>query len=574
MKILHISHHIGCMRDHAYIYNKLNFDYEFWKFPKGLFRITKEVANNIWNEKKNYFNSFDYIVTSDTAPLSRIFMENISELKPTVIVWICNRFDYNMEGDQTFYDLFRKISIDNTDKFKIIPYSDFEGVWCKLKNINHLDTITPIGINLNELEYKIDGLEELKNGYINDPNAADKYDNVEELKDKIFISIYGNENLFFKINEIFKLNNINCFNGGYKNSKDLKYSNGIVIFPDQFSKLATFETIQNEIPVFLPSEEFLIKLHPTFNNNIRYWFNSPTGNLDNNLIKYCEWYRFKDCRIYFDSIEDLIFKIKNLTPEIIKEKKEMCRKYGKEIEEKNIEMWKKIFFYNKNLIVISSAIHTNQTPLSYTERRSFFSHEQRFKQTLETIESLKKHIPDVYIVLVEGTNLIDEYKTILLSKVDYLYEAYNDPIAKENINGPNKGLGEISSILSYFESDHFNVNKNLFKSYSKISGRYKCCSNFNFQIIDDSIVAKFDFNNNHHPSKIWMSTMFYTVPKNLFNEFLEIMKLCCKNEELKECIALEHIFPIILINNGIKFYNKNDLNVDGEYGPWGGYVKH
>jgi len=329
------------MRDHAYIYNKLNFDYEFWKFPKGLFRITKDIANKIWNEKKNYFNSFDYIVTSDTAPLSRIFMENINELKFNVIVWICNRFDYNMEGDQSFYDLFRKISVEHVDKFKIIPYSDFEGIWCKLKNINHLETISPIGINLNELEHKIDGREELKDSYINDPNASTKYNYLNELKDKIFIPIYGNDNNFFNLKEIFEQNNIDCFNGGYNYSSDLKNCKAFVTFPDAFSKLITFETIQNEIVVFLPSEEFLIKLHPTFNNNTRYWFNSPLGNLDKNLITYCEWYRYKDCRIYFDSIEDLIYKIKNLTSEIVKEKKEMCRKYGKEIEERNIEMWKK-----------------------------------------------------------------------------------------------------------------------------------------------------------------------------------------------------------------------------------------
>ena len=117
------------MRDHAYIYNKLGFEFEFWKFPKGLFYITRDIANTIWNERKDYFNKFDYIVTSDTAPLSRIFMENIQELKPNIIVWICNRFDYNMERDMSFYQIFNKIANENKDKFKIIPYSDFEKVW-------------------------------------------------------------------------------------------------------------------------------------------------------------------------------------------------------------------------------------------------------------------------------------------------------------------------------------------------------------------------------------------------------------------------------------------------------------
>jgi len=343
-KILHISHHIGCMRDHAYIYDKLNFQYEFWKFPKGLFNISKDVANNIWNEKKDYFNSFDYIVTSDTAPISRIFMENIDELIPIVIVWICNRFDYSMERDASFYEIFNKISITQQSKFKIIPYSDFEDIWCKMRGISYcMNTITPIGINKRELDYKIDELNELKQSYVEDSNAKDMYTDTNELENKMFIPIYGNDNLFLNIKDIFEKNNIAYFNGGYKHPEDLKKCAGLVTFPDAFSKLITFETIQNEIIVFLPSEQFLIQLHPCMNNNTRYWFNSPVGYLNNELIKFCEWYRYKECRIYFDSIEDMIYKIKTITPEIISDKKKWCRIYGDLIEKENINKWQNIF---------------------------------------------------------------------------------------------------------------------------------------------------------------------------------------------------------------------------------------
>ena len=63
------------------------------------------------------------------------------------------------------------------------------------------------------------------------------------------------------------------------------------------------------------------------NNNISYWFNNPYGKINLDIIKYCEWYRYKECRIYFDSIDDLIIKIKNLTPEIIQLKKNWCKIY-------------------------------------------------------------------------------------------------------------------------------------------------------------------------------------------------------------------------------------------------------
>jgi hypothetical protein len=332
------------MRDHAYVYDKLGAEYEFWKFPKGIFNITKDLARTIWNERRQYFNSFDYIVTSDTAPLSRIFMEHVNELTPTVIVWICNRFDYNMEKDPSFYQLFNKISIEYQHKFKIIPYSDFEAIWCKARGINHvLPTITPIGINNRDLDIHIDGLKELETNYTKDPNATHMYTSVDELNNKMIIPIYSNDNIFFNLKTIFQENDIEFFNGGYKHPADLQHCKALITFPDAFSKLITFETIQNEIIVFLPSEEFLIELHPIKNNGTGYWFNCPVGHLNKKLIKLCEWYKYPECRIYFDSITDLIHKIRTLSPEIICEKKTWCRHYGKLIEETHMDMWKQIF---------------------------------------------------------------------------------------------------------------------------------------------------------------------------------------------------------------------------------------
>ena len=344
MKVLHISHHLGCMRDHAYIYHTLGFECKFWKFHSGLFRITADIAKTIWIERKDYFNSFDYIVTSDTAPLSRIFMENIHELKAKIVVWICNRFDYNMEGDNSFYDIFNRISIYHKDKFKIIAYSDFESIYCRYKGIGDIsDIITPIGINLIELDANIDSLDIFNKSYTDDSNAKNKYIKNSELENKVFIPIYGNDNIFFNLNNILKTNNIECFNGGYSHPSDLKQCRLMVTFPDAYSKLITFETIQNGIVVFLPSEDFLIRLHPTWNNGRQYWFNSPFGNLNHETLELCEWYRYKNCRVYFNSIEDLIDKIKTISIEEIEEKKRWCSIYAKELKNINIEKWRRVF---------------------------------------------------------------------------------------------------------------------------------------------------------------------------------------------------------------------------------------
>jgi hypothetical protein len=79
------------------------------------------------------------------------------------------------------------------------------------------------------------------------------------------------------------------------------------------------------------------------NNGHRYWFNSPVGNLNSELVSLCEWYRYENCRIYFDSLDDLLDKINNLTPEIVEEKRKWCRIYGEQIKQENLAKWGRIF---------------------------------------------------------------------------------------------------------------------------------------------------------------------------------------------------------------------------------------
>jgi len=339
MRVLHISHHIGCMRDHAYVYDQLGFTYEFWKFPKNVFAITKDIATVVWSMRKEYFNSFDVIVTSDTAPLSRIFMENISELKPRVIVWICNRFDYSMESDPTFYELIRKMMVH--PKITFVASTDFERIWCQHRGItNAMQTITPIGRNPRRLDEKIDCLSAFKAQYTGDPNSKNTY-TPGAMAGKVVVSIYSNDNAFFDLKGILESRGVSVFNGGYSHPEDLKESIGLVTFPDAFCKWASFETIQHEVIVFLPSKTYMYTLLRTPG----YWFNCPSPYSPPNdmLMSMCEFYRYEKCRIYFDSLDDLVLKITMLTPETIAEKKAFCRQYGEEIASDRLLKWKTVF---------------------------------------------------------------------------------------------------------------------------------------------------------------------------------------------------------------------------------------
>jgi hypothetical protein len=54
----------------------------------------------------------------------------------------------------------------------------------------------------------------------------------------------------------------------------------------------------------------------------------------------------------------------------------------------------------KNLVLITSVICIENKPLSYTNVRSIYSHQERFEQTKKTIETIREKIPNAKIFVV------------------------------------------------------------------------------------------------------------------------------------------------------------------------------
>jgi len=229
---------------------------------------------------------------------------------------------------------------------------------------------------------------------------------------------------------------------------------------------------------------------------------------------------------------------------------------------------------DKHLILIISAISTCDKPLAYTPTRSAFTHQQRFEQSLRTIENIKLNIPNAYIVFVEGTCISTEMIDLIKERVDFFYPAYEDSIVYEHVNGEHKGMGEASSILSYLKSSHFNTINEDCLSITKISGRYYPCQGFTWEYLQDGLLCHIKFDNPHHSTRIWMSTMFYTVGYKSIPLYIKSLEECINNQELQNGIAFEHVLPNCFKNNNIKIIQKIPFHVGGEYGPWGGYVEH
>jgi hypothetical protein len=315
LKILHLGFHKGCLNDIEEVAQELGADITSWYIlaserPRehfdgvtrgnGVYNITHERAQRVWEKHKNYFNQFDVIMTSDTAPLARIFLQNNNWKKP-LIIWICNRFNYadyeTLDGrfpDQEFYDLFRNAAHNN--KVKIISYTPYEHHYARYFGVEiGTRMIRPIGVTDKLLQKKNAQNSEQKEFKSAIPANIKK-------EDTVFLYPRLGESEVRFAQEQCAHAGVPLYHGAYNGPADLQDFKGVLYFPYQISNLALFENIQRGIIHFIPSINFIIN---AINNGL------PVRNCTGYGYDFCEWYSqdFADCFVYFDSWQDLKHKI-------------------------------------------------------------------------------------------------------------------------------------------------------------------------------------------------------------------------------------------------------------------------
>ena len=96
-----------------------------------------------------------------------------------------------------------------------------------------------------------------------------------------------------------------------------------------------------------------------------------------------------------------------------------------------------------DFVLITSVINTGKVAWSYTETRSTYSAEERYNQSLQTIDSIRKYLPGAKILFVECSDIPIEYIDTIKSKVEYFVNQYEINEARDVcIKSNNKGLGE------------------------------------------------------------------------------------------------------------------------------------
>ena len=328
-KVLHITFHEGCKKDFEDVAEEFNLNLTSWfvqSLPAGfwegfasgneIYNVNHDRAERIWNRHKGFFNQFDMVITSDTAPLSRIFLQNNWQ-KP-LIIWVCNRFDYRHGNggpkrfpDKKYYDLIRNAATKENVHF--VSYTPFEYEYAHRRGIDFgTDTIKPLG---------------------------KKEDNVTKIQSSAPANIIKEETFFIfprlanhQIDSVMQhcsSHNIKTWSGVYNGPEDLKEFRGILFFPYAFSNLALFENLERGIIHFVPTQKFLTQL-----GFIR---GGMHGNLD-----WCEWYFdiYKDYLVFFDSWENLKQQIDSLDYPTMKEK---IRRFGKKHRAEMINRWNHLF---------------------------------------------------------------------------------------------------------------------------------------------------------------------------------------------------------------------------------------
>jgi hypothetical protein len=199
------------------------------------------------------------------------------------------------------------------------------------------------------------------------------------------------------------------------------------------------------------------------------------------------------------------------------------------------------------------------------KKRSVYSVQERMAQTMNTIRSIRKYIPDSYIVLIDNSIFNYFEKNLLETLTDTFINITNDLVLNYFTDVfEYKAFGEISqqiTFLSLFLKQDISCIQNFFK----ITGRYEINEHFDYS----------KYNNRENIFKKHLSikdreyyyTCFYKLDKSMLAEVYDIFCTFVKNKEkyMNNYSDLEVIFPNAIIN---KITFTDTLGVIENIGVW------
>ena len=217
---------------------------------------------------------------------------------------------------------------------------------------------------------------------------------------------------------------------------------------------------------------------------------------------------------------------------------------------------------NDFTFIILSTIDTKQ---------SIYTREQRFNQTLQTFESIKKYAPGSKIVFTDNSinSLTDYERTIIKYHVDLYIDYSNNLFTKYvslNLQGSDTGFKGINELmqLEYILPIVKNaglINRRVFK----MSGRYRLTENFSLnEYIGDNVDNKYIFKltdwnyhyGDHVETKWWFDTRLWSFSGTLYQNFIDTMPIIFEymlNNKTNLELSFTNCIPqdLILLKNAL-----------------------
>lgn len=209
-------------------------------------------------------------------------------------------------------------------------------------------------------------------------------------------------------------------------------------------------------------------------------------------------------------------------------------------------------------VIITSVVYPSGKQLNYSSVRTVYNVEERVKQTIASIESVKKYIPNAKIILVDaGLNDPKEYFEGIVEQ--YIYLGNNKKVRKA-VNSKYKGWGETEMLLKAIELI------GTVDFVLKLSGRYVLTekfdvSNFDFErfnfknyvVGNDYLYGESKYVKGSH------STRLYGVPVKKIKEWKRALSKCKKR--LKMGMGIENVMPRYI--KGDSFFYHQTVGVEG-----------
>ena len=218
-----------------------------------------------------------------------------------------------------------------------------------------------------------------------------------------------------------------------------------------------------------------------------------------------------------------------------------------------LTLYKNINNNYKNIVLITSKLIKCNVSYTYSKNRCIYSEEECFEQTINTINSIKKYIPNAYIVLFDNSKIDIEKSNIIEKLTDKFINITDNKILNYYTNHRYKSLGELSQMCFFYSYFFKNININSFNNFFKISGRYFINNNFDYTKFDNNYNI-FKKNTDIIQDRNYYYTSFYKLNNEIISYFFNQLIDRFNNKHLYLNQDYEVFVPDIL-KNKVHFYD-------------------